>query len=193
MRTGLFFGSFNPIHIGHLAIANYFYSYTDIDEVWIIVTPLNPWKDGKKIMPLDERVAMAKIATSSTEFIKVSDFEKNLEQPNYTYNSLQHLKSEYPDREFVLLIGGDNFQSFAKWKYSNKIQAEYDVYAYARSEKDDEYLGETSVELFKAPLMEISSTFLRHGLAQGKNMQYFLPTGVYNYLLNTDLLEYYDE
>lgn len=190
-RAGLFFGSFNPIHIGHLAIANYFYSFTDLDEIWFVVTPQNPWKEGKKTMPLDKRVALVKIAVKNSDFISVTDFEKDLEQPNYTYTSLLHLKRTFPEKEFVLLIGGDNYESFHDWKFADRIQSEFEVLAYIRNTSELTLNVESKVVLVEAPIMNISSTFIRESLSVGKNMQYFLPEGVYSYLVTNNLIKKY--
>lgn len=186
VKTGLFFGSFNPVHIGHLMIANYFHSFTNLDEVWMIVTPQNPWKTAQKLISTQHRVNMLAIATSSSDWLKVSDFEKHMKQPSYTYESLEYLRETYPDRNFVLLIGGDNSTKFHQWKNFKEILHHHEVWGFPRNDEPPEkLLGE--LKILKAPQIEISSRFVRESLLQTKNMKYFMPNGVYEYILENQL------
>lgn len=186
IKTGLFFGSFNPVHIGHLMIANYFHSFTDLDELWMIVTPQNPWKTGQKLIPIQHRVNMLKIATISSDWLKVSDFEKNMKQPSYTFESLAHLRETYPDRKFVLLVGGDNSIKFHHWKRYKEILQHHEVWGFPRNDEPLENLL-SELKVLKAPQIEISSKFIRESLLQNKNMKYFLPNGVYEYIEENQL------
>ena len=116
MTIGLFFGSFNPIHIGHLIIANYMASYTDLDEVWLVVSPHNPLKHKKGLSNMYDRLEMARLATESSDYLKVSNIEFGLPQPSYTVDTLAYLKEKYPTKDFAIIMGADNLSSFKKWK-----------------------------------------------------------------------------
>jgi nicotinate-nucleotide adenylyltransferase len=183
-KTGLFFGSFNPIHIGHLAIANYMLEYTDLDEVWFIISPHNPLKEKETLLADLHRYALVRIATESYPRFNASNFEFSLPQPSYTIDTLVRLEEKYPDRKFVLIAGTDIFPTFHKWKNYEELLSHYHLYVYPRPGYDlGTYQGHPSIHLFDAPLMEISSSFIRDAISSGKDIRFYLPEKVYEYIL----------
>lgn len=183
MKTGLFFGSFNPIHTGHLVIAGYMAGFTEIKEVWLVVSPHNPLKNKNGLSNMYDRLEMAKLATENAEKIKVSDIEFNLPQPSYTVDTLAYLQEKYPGKEFALIMGADNLSSFKKWKNYEVILQHYEIYVYPRPGIDiSEWLGHPAVKITDTPQMDISSTFIRKGIAAGKNLQYFVPDNVLSFI-----------
>lgn len=177
VRTGIFGGSFNPIHIGHLALANYLCEFEGLDELWFMITPHNPLKKQTELMPDSFRLELARLAVKGYDKFKASDFEFGLSQPSYTIHTLDALKKAYPKREFHLIIGADNWQLFHRWKESKRMLRENKILVYPRS-------GSTvntdslpaNVKLVNAPLIEVSSTFIRDAIAEGKDVRYFLPS-----------------
>ena len=186
-KIGLFFGSFNPIHSGHLMLAGYILQTSDLDELWFCVSPLNPFKkDSEELTPLEHRFNMARIATSGYQKIECTDFEKELPIPSYTYQSLQYLVNKKSDKKFVLIIGGDNVSAFHLWKDYEKILEEFEVIAYPRFGEKNCDMSE-KIKVISAPSIEISSTFIRAGIRNGKDMRYFLPEGVSEYIQKNNL------
>ena len=182
-KTGLFFGSFNPIHIGHLIIAGYMANYTDVDEVWLVVSPQNPLKTKKGLADMYDRLEMARLATEPAEKIRVSDIEFKLPQPSYTVDTLAHLQEKYPAREFVLIMGADNLASLKKWKNYEVLLKNYKIYVYPRPGTDlSEWENHPSITLTATPQMEISSTFVRQSLKENKNIQFFVPDNVIDFM-----------
>lgn len=185
VKIGIFGGSFNPPHIGHLAIANYICEFDDIDEVWFMVTPHNPLKEESELMNNEFRLNLLRLAIDGYPKFKVSDFEFSLPRPSYTINTLNKLKEIYPDKEFSLIIGADNWQLFNKWKDSDKIIESFKIVVYPREgyniERDK--LPE-NVKITDAPIIEVSSTFIRESFKEGKDMRFLLPESVYNELKN---------
>lgn len=183
MKTGLFFGSFNPIHIGHLAIANYISEFSDLDEIWLVISPQNPLKEKKSLLNEYERLHMVELALNNNPKIKSSDIEFRLPKPSFTIDTLTYLSEKYPKNEFALILGTDNFESFHKWKNYEEILKHHKLYVYPRPNYDlGEYKNHTSVKQINAPIMEISSSFIRKSIKEGKNIKYFLPESVYNYI-----------
>jgi nicotinate-nucleotide adenylyltransferase len=178
-KIGLFFGSFNPIHIGHLIIAGYMTNFTDLEEVWLVVSPQNPLKAKKGLADMYDRLEMARLATEAAEKIRVSDIEFKLPQPSYTVDTLAHLQEKYPAREFVLIMGADNLASIKKWKNYEVLLNNYAIYVYPRPGTDlSEWVNHPSITLTATPQMEISSTFVRSALKENKNIQFFVPDNV---------------
>ena len=174
-RIGIFGGSFNPIHLGHTALAAYICEQGLIDEVWLMVSPHNPLKENSTLIDEQERLAMARLAVAPYPTLKASDFEFTLPRPSYTYHTLQALRKAYPDYEFSLIIGADNWVSFPRWKASNEILARHHLLVYPRPGYEiDESTLPPSVQKINTPLIEVSSTFIRESLAQGKDVRYFL-------------------
>jgi nicotinate-nucleotide adenylyltransferase len=179
MKVGLFFGSFNPIHTGHLIIANYMASFTGLDEVWLIVSPHNPLKNKKSLSNSYDRLEMARLATENALRLKVSDIEFGLPQPSYTIDTLAFLEEKYPEKSFTLLMGADNLASFKKWKNYEVLLNNYALYVYPRPGIDlAEWRNHPAVTITDTPLMELSSTFIRKAIKEKKNVQYFLPDSV---------------
>ncbi|RYE28167.1 MAG: nicotinate-nucleotide adenylyltransferase [Sphingobacteriales bacterium] len=181
--TGLFFGSFNPIHTGHLIIARYMASFTDLAEVWLIVSPHNPLKNKKTLANAYDRLEMARLATEDSENIKISDIEFSLPQPSYTIDTLTYLKEKYPEKEFVLIMGADNLESFKKWKNYEVLLNSYKIYVYPRPGASvNDWMDHPSITFTDTPLMEISSTFIRKAISEKKNVQHFLPDNVLEFI-----------
>ena len=188
IRTGLFFGSFNPIHIGHLSLANYLLEFEGLDEIWFVLTPQNPIKDRENLLDDELRLKMIEMAIEDCPHFKVSTIEFELPKPSYTINTLEEFSKRYDDREFFLLIGADNWLIFHKWYESQKIIKNYGIYIYPRRGHvvyiDPEY---TNIKSVNAPIIEVSSTFIRDSLYLGKNMRYFLSSKVYDFVKKNNL------
>lgn len=179
LLTGLFFGSFNPIHVGHLIIANYMASFSGLKEVWLVVSPHNPLKQKSGLANMYDRLEMAKLATENAPQIRVSDIEFKLPQPSYTIDTLAHLHERYPEKEFVLIMGADNLSSLKKWKNFEVLLQNYQIYVYPRLGADvSEWLNHPSITFTNTPVMEISSTFIRKAIKENKNVQFFVPDNV---------------
>jgi nicotinate-nucleotide adenylyltransferase len=179
MKVGLFFGSYNPIHTGHLIIANYMANFCDLDEVWLVVSPHNPFKDKRKLTNMYDRLEMARIAIENSEHLKVSDIEFNLPQPSYTVDTLAFLNEKYPGKTFSLIMGADNLASLKKWKNYEVLLDNYKIYVYPRPGIDvSEWEAHPAIQITDTPIMEISSTFIRKAIKENKNVQYFLPDPV---------------
>jgi nicotinate-nucleotide adenylyltransferase len=188
MHVGLFFGSFNPVHIGHLALANYMLSFTDMEQVWLVVSPHNPLKNKNSLLNQNDRLHLISLALDFHPKIKASNVEFSLPQPSYTINTLTHLKEKYPEHKFSLIMGQDNLQTFHKWKNYEEILKRYHIYVYPRvacgaSQFDDH----NHVHLTQAPIMEISSTFIRDAIKNKKNIQFFLHPKVWEYIEESSL------
>lgn len=182
-KTGLFFGSFNPVHTGHLIIAGYMANFTDLDEVWLVVSPHNPLKQKSGLANAYDRLEMARLAAEPAPYIKVSDIEFTLPQPSYTVDTLAYLEEKYPSREFVLIMGADNLSSLKKWKNYEVLLKNYQLYVYPRPGSDvSEWLQHPSVQLTETPQMEISSTFIRKALKDRKDIQFLVPDNVISFM-----------
>lgn len=182
-NIGLFFGSFNPIHIGHMVIANWFVEYTDLDKVWFVVSPQNPFKEKKSLLDDYHRLALVRIAIEDDLRFGVTDIEFKMPQPSYTIDTLTYLEEKYPDKKFVLLAGSDQLPTFDKWKNPHRILELYKMYVYARpGYSGSKYDDHESVKIFNVPQMEISSTFIRKSIKEGKEMNYMTPVKVWKYI-----------
>ncbi|MES2110046.1 MAG: nicotinate (nicotinamide) nucleotide adenylyltransferase [Bacteroidota bacterium] len=188
MKIGLLFGSFNPVHVGHLIIANYMANYTNLDRVWLVVSPQNPLKKYGDLANTYDRLEMCKLATDNSTNLEVSDVELKLPQPSYTIDTLTHLKEKYPQHEFALIMGSDNLVSLPKWKNYKLILRDYQIYVYPRPGYENTDLAtHPSVTITMTPLMELSATFIRKSLAEKKNVQYFVPEPVLNFIESKNL------
>ena len=182
-KTGLLFGSFNPIHNGHLILASYMAEFTDLDEVWFVVSPQNPLKEKSSLLADYHRLALSRIAVEDHNKLKVSNIEFNMPIPSYTIDTLTWLNEEYPSREFVVICGTDIFRSFHKWKNYEQILNQYSMYVYPRPGYNiEKYINHQSVKVYDAPLMEISSSFIRKGIKEKKAMDFWMPEKVYEYI-----------
>ena len=185
MKIGLYFGTFNPIHVGHLIIANHMAEHSDLDQVWMVVTPHNPHKKKSSLLDDFHRLHMVHLATEGFSKIKPSDIEFKLPQPNYTVNTLVHLEEKYPTHTFSLIMGEDNLKSLHKWKNYEVILQNHDIYVYPRISSEAENLelkNHPKIHLIDAPIVEISSTFIRNNIKDGKNIQPLLPANVWEYI-----------
>ena len=183
VKTGLFFGSFNPIHQGHMMIANYMAEFTDISQVWFIVSPHNPLKEKSSLLADHHRLAMANIAVEDDPRFRASNIEFHLPQPSYTIDTLTYLTEKYPEKEFVLICGSDNLPSFTKWKNYEMLLNHYHLYIYPRpGTRPSQFDDHPHVHFTEAPRIEISSSFIRNSIGDGKDIRHFLPIKVWEYL-----------
>jgi nicotinate-nucleotide adenylyltransferase len=188
-KIGLYFGSFNPVHIGHLAIAGYVTEFTDINQVWFVVSPHNPLKKKETLLADHHRLYMTQLAIGDNDKLKASDIEFKLPVPSYTIDTLTHLREKYPKNEFVLVMGEDNLYTLHKWKNAEELIKRYQVYVYPRPDTEkpsspvlDQLLQKAKILNVNAPLMDISGTFIRKGIKDGKDMSYFLSSSVWKYI-----------
>jgi nicotinate-nucleotide adenylyltransferase len=185
MKIGLYFGTFNPIHVGHLIIANHIAEYSGLDQVWMVVTPHNPLKKKDTLLDDYQRLHLVFLATEDYPKIKPSDIEFKLSQPNYTVNTLAHLQDKFPQHEFALIIGEDNLKTFHKWKNYEVILQNHNLYVYPRISSEIENLelkNHPKVHIIEAPVVEISSTFIRENIKNKKNVRPLLPSKVWEYI-----------
>ena len=176
MKIGLFFGSFNPIHTGHLIIANYLAQHTDLDRIWLVVTPHNPLKARATLANDYDRLHLVQLAVEDAPMLEASNIEFALPKPSYTIDTLTYLREKHPEYEFVLLMGGDNLGSLHKWKNYDILLRDYHIYVYDRPGYDlGTYQDHPHVHLVEAPLMEISSSMVRRLLKAGKSIRYWVP------------------
>ena len=183
MRIGLFFGSFNPVHIGHLAIANYMVEFTDLQQLWFVISPHNPFKPKQTLLADHHRKMLMELALGDEPRFRISDIEFSMPKPSYTIDTLTWLKEKYPSHTFVILMGSDGLPAFNKWKNYRMIEEGYQRYVYPRPGypvNPDEHKNITVVD---APLLEISSSFIREAISNGKDLRYFLPEKVFDYIL----------
>lgn len=184
-KIGLYFGTFNPIHIGHLIIANHLAEFSDLDEVWLVVSPQNPFKKKKTLLEDHHRLEMVYRATEDYPKLKPSNIEFSLPQPSYTVTTLAHLEERYPELQFALIMGQDNLETLHKWKNSEIILERYPVYVYPRLGAGKETVSFPDPERLirvEAPVMELSSTFIREQIKAGRNIRPMLPEGVWQYI-----------
>lgn len=188
MKVGLFFGSFNPVHTGHMIIANFMAYATDLQQVWLVVSPLNPLKPAASLAPDYDRLHLVKLAIGDNPRLRASNIEFSLPKPSYTIDTLTYLKEKHPEHEFVLIMGGDNLATLHKWKNWEKILELYPIYLYKRPKYD---LGDLEKHLhvnqFDAPLLDISATYIRENIKKGISIQYLVPDSVYEYLSGSNV------
>lgn len=189
-HVAIFSGSFNPIHIGHTALANYICEYENIDEVWFVVTPQNPLKDVKNMTGNEHRLKMVELATKGYKKFFLSDIEMNLPRPSYTIRTLEALKKQYPENHFVLIIGADNWDNFHMWKESDRIIKEFGLIVYPRKgfgKALNNKLITQNVVICNAPEITVSSSLIREAYTENKDLRFFLSEKVYEYIATYNL------
>lgn len=188
MKIGLFFGSFNPIHVGHLIIANYMATQTDLDKVWLVVSPQNPLKPKKTLARDYDRLHLVRLGIGDNPKIQASNVEFDLPKPSYTVDTLAFLKEKYPGQEFALIMGGDNLATLHLWKNYEYLLAHYDIYVYRRPDFElGEWATHPRVRICEAPLLDISATYIRDCIRKGKSVRYLVPDAVWEYLESSSL------
>lgn len=189
-RTALFFGSFNPIHVGHLIIAETMLQAEGIDEVWLVVSPHNPLKERTSLLADHHRLAMVRRAIEDNYRLRACDIEMHMPVPSYTVVTLAALEEKYPDREFSLIMGGDNLATFDRWRNYQHIIDNHKIYVYPRpGYKNCPLASHPNVTVVDVPMMDISSSFIRHQIAEGKDVRYLLTEPVYKYLTEMHFYE----
>ncbi len=197
MKTGLFFGSFNPIHIGHTAIANYFVAFTGLQQVWFVVSPHNPLKERATLLPEYHRLELVRLALEDDPGYRASNIEFRLPKPSYTIDTLAYLSEKYPEREFVLIMGADNLVTLHKWKNFEQLIRQYEIIVYPRKDSNTadlhpslkKIMPKARITVSQAPLIEISSSFLRQAIGNGKDMRFFFREPVWQYIRNMHFYE----
>lgn len=191
--VGILGGSFNPVHIGHPMLASYLVQWGYVDKVWLTLSPRNPLKDPRDLLPDLKRLAMLNLAIKGAKDIDICDIELSMPRPSYTINTLDLLATRYPETRFKLIIGSDNWRIFDRWKDYRRILEEYGVLVYLRPGYPVEKTHIEGLEVVDAPLIDLSSTFVREGIAKGRNMNFFLPPGVYKYIIDNKLYQNTDK
>jgi nicotinate-nucleotide adenylyltransferase len=178
MNIGLYFGSFNPVHTGHLIIANYFLNFSNLQKIWFIVSPQNPFKDKGTLLNEYHRLHLLKLATEDDNRIKVLDIEFKLPKPSYTATTLIHLEEKYPGNKFHIVMGSDSFQNLHKWKNYESIIKNYPIYIYNRPGFEVKNTIKANIQIAKTPLLELSATEIRQMIREGKSIRYMVPDKV---------------
>jgi nicotinate-nucleotide adenylyltransferase len=197
MKIGLYFGTFNPIHVGHLIIANYMADFTDLDQVWLVVSPHNPLKEKSTLLSDFHRLALVKVAIDNNPKLRASDVEFKLPQPTYTTTTLAYLKEQYPTHQFSIIMGEDNLRTLHKWRNFEHILKNHTIYVYPRvltmqeeaevsginKEINNDFSGHGNVVLcHDAPVMKVSASFVRQAIKDGKDVRYLLTDPVHTYI-----------
>lgn len=178
MKVGLYFGSFNPIHLGHLIIANYILNETGLKKIWLIVSPQNPLKLGSSLLNEYDRLHLARLAIEGDNRLQVSDIEFKLPRPSYTVDTLAYLSEKYPENQFSIIMGSDSYQNLPKWKNYEVIIRNYPIYVYKRIGYDPKPHLEIAPHVLDAPLLEVSATEIRNLIQEGKSIRYLVPEKV---------------
>ena len=182
-KIGIYSGSFNPIHHGHVMLANYLVEFSDLDELWFVVTPQNPLKKKADLLDDDERLKMVQLAIGNDPRFVVSDIEMHLSTPSYTINTLTALSKQYPEIQFVFICGMDSLQNLKNWREYQKILDNYELLVFPRAGYDGgELAGYPSVTILKTPILEISSTFIRQCIKEGRDVRHFMPEQAFLYM-----------
>ncbi len=183
MKVGLYFGSFNPIHNGHLVIANYLAEFTEIEQVWMVVSPHNPLKPAGSLLQEYHRFHLVELGIGSYRKIKASKIEFDLPRPSFTIHTLAYLREKFPQHDFSLIMGADNLETFHKWKNYEMILEDHDIYVYPRPLYDGgQFKDHPRINWVDAPLMEISSTFIRNAIKNKKDVHFMMPSAVADYI-----------
>ena len=182
MKIGLFFGSFNPIHIGHMAIANYMVEFTGIQQLWFVISPQNPFKVRKTLLANHHRMELVRRAIGDDPRFRVTDIEFKMPTPSYTIDTLIRLSEQYPGNQFLIIMGSDQLPSFSKWKNAEEIIKHYPRIVYPRPGHPVDESNHPNLRVMDAPLIEISSSFIRQAIKHGKDIGHFLPDDVWKYI-----------
>jgi len=197
MKIGLYFGTFNPIHVGHLVIANYMADFTELNQVWMVVSPHNPLKDKTTLLTDMHRLALVKVAIDDNSKLRACDIEFNLPKPSYTSTTLAYLKEKYPENEFALIMGEDNLRTLHKWKNHETILKNHKIYVYPRvlTTQEEAEVSDINAKIGNdfsqnanvifcedAPVMKVSATFVRNAIKDGKDVRYLLTEPVHKYI-----------
>jgi nicotinate-nucleotide adenylyltransferase len=197
MKIGLYFGTYNPVHVGHLVIANYMADYTDLDQVWLVVSPQNPLKEKSTLLADHHRLELVRIAIDDNDKLRVSDIEFKLPKPSYTVTTLAHLREKHPNHEFALIMGEDNLRTLHKWYNHDYLLKNHKIYVYPRAltiqeeaeviaigkETINEFYGHPNVIICEdAPVMKVSASFIRHAIKEGNDVRYLLTEPVRKYV-----------
>ncbi|MCA0131416.1 nicotinate (nicotinamide) nucleotide adenylyltransferase [Winogradskyella alexanderae] len=185
MKIGLYFGTFNPIHVGHLTIANHLVENSDLDQIWFVVTPQSPFKKKSSLLDDHQRLEMVYLATKDYDKLRPCDIEFSLKQPNYTIDTLTYLFEKYPEHKFCLIMGEDNLKSFHKWKNYQQILENHSIYVYPRlteGKLETQFENHPKIFNISAPIMELSSTFIRKEIKAGRSIKPMLPDKVWKYI-----------
>ena len=189
-KIGLYPGTFNPIHYGHITLVDYFINNTELDEVWVVLTPQNPFKKSNDLIKDNYRLEMANKIFNHLKNIKVSDIEFQLEKPNYTIDTINRLLEDYPKNQFTLLIGEDNLANFHQWKDYSKILDLVNIFVYPRTKKnaiDKGIINNSKIKILDAPEIKVSSEEIREKMKEGSDIQSYLPKEVYSYIIEKNL------
>jgi nicotinate-nucleotide adenylyltransferase len=188
MKIGLFFGSYNPVHVGHMIIANYMASRTDLDQVWLVVSPQNPLKPKKTLARDYDRLHLVHLAIGDNTHLRASDIEFSLPKPSYTIDTLTYLREKYPQHEFALIMGGDNLATLHKWKNYEIILRDYRIYVYRRPTYElGAFEDHPSVQILDAPQLHISASYIRNCISDGYSVEYLVPDRVFEYLRDSTM------
>lgn len=175
MKIGLYFGSFNPIHNGHLTVASFILNETDIKKVWLVVSPQNPLKHERGLLNEYQRLHLANLATEKDDRIRAKDIEFGLPRPSYTIDTLTYLSEKYPQHQFCIIMGADSFQNITHWKNYQQLVREYEIYVYPRQGFSTENKIGAKVTIVQAPLLQLSATYVRNCIGEGKSIRYMVP------------------
>jgi len=178
MKIGLFFGSFNPVHVGHLIIANHILNHTDIKKIWFVISPQNPFKTENSLLNEYHRLHLVKSAIENDNRMKVSDIEFTLPKPSYTINTLTYLSEKYPEHKFCIIMGSDSFMNLNKWKNYEKIIKGYQIYIYKREGFEIDNTISANIKIVNTPILQISATYIRELIKAGKSIRYLVPENV---------------
>jgi nicotinate-nucleotide adenylyltransferase len=178
MKIGLFFGSFNPIHVAHLIIANHILNESDLEKIWMVVSPQNPFKNESSLLNEYHRLHLVRLATENDNRIKASEIEFALPRPSFTVNTLAYLKEKYPEHQFCLIVGSDSLQNIEKWKNAEVILRDYEIYVYRRPGFEVKNIPAARIKVMEAPLLELTATHIRNSIASGKSIRYMVPDAV---------------
>lgn len=201
MKIGLYFGTYNPIHVGHLVIANYMVDYTDLDQVWLVVSPQNPHKNKASLLSDYHRLAIVRIAVEGNNKLKASNIEFDLPKPSYTITTLTYIQEKYPNYDFSLIMGEDNLRTLHKWKNHEEIISNHQIFVYPRAlteqergeqlnlQTENEFNNHPNVNMCDAPVMKISSSFIRRSIKEKKDVQYLLTAPVFKYVTEMHFYE----